>query len=129
FVSFLKENIQQQADQRHNIIATRLLGLVKPERLQLIEQTVEKVKEKLPYELADSAYIGLIVHLALAIERIKAGDNIHFDATYMKQIAGTKEYTIAKQLIVDLEKVLSMEIPHDEVGYITMHLMGAKLRM
>src|SRR5699024_8429633 len=34
-----------------------------------------------------------------------------------------------KKLIHDLENDLDMTIPNDEIGYITMHLMGAKLRV
>src|SRR5699024_3760238 len=70
FISLLKKNIQKLY--KHNIqtISNRLLGLVHPDKLQTIEREVEKIRDKLPYELADSAYIGLVVHLALAIERL-----------------------------------------------------------
>lgn len=129
FISLLKENIRKKSEQDVKTISNRLLGLVHPGKLQIIEREVEQIRNKLSYDLADSAYIGLVVHLALAIERLNQGDNIKFDPDYLEQMKSTNEYTIAAVLIKRLEKALAMEIPDDEIGYITMHLMGAKLRV
>jgi mannitol operon transcriptional antiterminator len=41
----------------------------------------------------------------------------------------TKEFAIAKKMIQKLEVKLETSIPEDEIGYITMHLMGAKVRV
>lgn len=128
FVSLIKDNIQKKTQDQFSAISNRLLGLVNPEHLIVIRQRVEQAREELPYELADSALIGLVVHLALAIERLQKGDTIQFDQTQLKQMEGTVEYRISKKMIRDLEEHLGMVIPDDEIGYITMHLMGAKLR-
>lgn len=125
FVSLLKENIQNR---RGAMISNRLLGLVNPERLKVIEKTVGQAIKALPYELADSAYVGLVVHLALAVERLLKGDTIEFDQEYLLQIKGTTEYRIAEKIINHLKSSLDIDIPADEIGYITMHLKGARLR-
>lgn len=125
FISLLKENIQNK---QTPTISNRLLGLVDPDKLRVIEKTVEQASTKLPYELADSARVGLVVHLALAMERLQKGDTIQFDRAYFEQLQGTKEYKIAEKIISELETSLEISIPNDEIGYITMHLMGAKLR-
>ncbi|WP_244535698.1 BglG family transcription antiterminator [Lentibacillus halodurans] len=127
-VSFLRNNKEPQISRQTDAISGRLLGLVNPEKLSIIEQKVAQAQDELRYELADSAYIGLVVHLALAIERLQNGDTIEFDKNYMEQINQTIEYNIAKRLIQDLEEAFDMIIPNDEIGYITMHLMGAKIR-
>ncbi|SDJ81438.1 mannitol operon transcriptional antiterminator [Sediminibacillus albus] len=129
FISMLRENIQKKSKQQADTISARLLGLVDRDRLMMIEKRVERLREELPYELADSAYIGLVVHLALAIERLQKGDNIQFDADNLEQLKGTREYNIALKMIRDLGTAMAIEIPDDEIGYITMHLMGAKLRV
>lgn len=127
-VTMYKEKMQKGLNQHHDI-ADRLLGFIQAERLEIIEKAVESIKEELPYELADDAYIGLIVHLALAVERLKSGDTIDFDQAYLQQIASKDEYKIAAMLIHQLEDMLEIKIPEDEIGYITMHLLGAKLRL
>src|SRR5699024_8852037 len=57
FISLLKENIQQQAQQHIQSISNRMLGLVHPDKLQIIKREVEKIRGELPYDLADNAYI------------------------------------------------------------------------
>lgn len=128
FLSLVKENIQKKSTQSMNTITDKLLGLVDKKKLLIIEKQVEEIKNDLPYSIADSAYIGLVVHLTLAVERILQGENINFDEKYLESLKGTKEYKIAQKIIVGLEKVFEIKIPHGEIGYITMHLMGAKLR-
>lgn len=122
----LKSQIQKQHVTNH--ISNRLFGYVNPEVLEIIEKQVDLVSQDLPYELADSGYIGLVVHLALAIERVKQGDIIQFDKDYLKDIITTNEYEIAQKLMNALEAHFMIDIPDDEIGYITMHLLGAKLQ-
>ncbi len=129
FVSLIKKNILKESTQQLNAISNRLLGFINPERLRIIEQVVEDARVELPYGLADSAHIGLVVHLALAMERLQKGVAITFDQTFLQQIEETKEFAIAKKMIQKLEVRLETSIPKDEVGYITTHLLGAKVRV
>lgn len=123
----LRDHIQENS-KRRNHITNRLMDYVNPNDLEIIEKRVEHACKDLPYELADSGYIGLVVHLTLAIQRLQNGDVIHFDDDYLQKIKGTEEYEVANRIIRALEFDLSLNIPKDEVGYITMHLLGAKLR-
>lgn len=125
FVSLLKENIKNK---RIPAISNRLIGLVNPEKLHVIEEIVESASTDLPYELADSSYFGLVIHLALALERLQKGESIQFDQADLDNIKGTKEYIVAEKIIFHLKDALNIDIPDDEIGYITMHLLGAKLR-
>jgi mannitol operon transcriptional antiterminator len=127
-ISLLRENIEKKSKSHLDSISNRLLGLVDHRKLIAIEKSVENLRKELPYELADSSYIGLVVHLALAIERLQKGENIRFDPAYLEELKGSQEYSFAKKLIHSLEKLFEMDIPDDEIGYITMHLRGAKLR-
>ncbi|MFD1065896.1 BglG family transcription antiterminator [Oceanobacillus locisalsi] len=127
FVEKIKTK-NKEDNERGETISDRLLGLVDPQKLEKIEEQVQEIGKELPYHLADSAYIGLVVHLSLAIERLQKGDTIHFHEAYKQEIQAEPEYQIAAALIKKLETAFSMTIPEDEIGYITMHLMGAKLR-
>ncbi|WP_309298041.1 BglG family transcription antiterminator [Cytobacillus sp. NCCP-133] len=128
FLSLIKQNIQKRSLQTVNTLTDRLLGLVDKKKLLIIEKQVEKIRNCLPYPIADSAYIGLVVHLTLAIERIQQGENIHFDQEYLDELIQTKEFQAAREITVGLEGIFQITIPESEIGYITMHLMGAKLR-
>ncbi|SDC23963.1 transcriptional antiterminator, BglG family [Pelagirhabdus alkalitolerans] len=128
FMLFIKKNLDTSTKSPLDSISDRLLGLVDQSKLKTIEKSIDYIKQDLPYELADRSYIGLVVHLALAIERIQKGERIHFDLDYLKELTGTKEYMIAEKIITELQNEFQLSIPVDEIGYITMHLLGAKLR-
>ncbi|SDN54345.1 mannitol operon transcriptional antiterminator [Fictibacillus solisalsi] len=128
FLALVKENIQKRSLKTTDSISERLLGLVEKNRLITVEHAIEEVNEELPYPIADSAYIGLVVHLSLAIERILQGENINMDDAFLKRLKLEPEYKAAEKIINKLKKVFNTDIPEAEIGYITMHLQGAKLR-
>ncbi|KAB7705652.1 PRD domain-containing protein [Bacillus aerolatus] len=128
FLSLVKENIQKKSVRHQDSISERLLRLIDKDTLLAVEETMEEIQQELPYSIADSAYIGLIVHLALAIERIKQGENIQMSAAYLEKLQNSPEYPVAKKIINQLMTIFKMDIPKAEVGYITMHLQGAKIR-
>lgn len=128
FLSLVKESIQKKSQDPSDSISERLLGLVEKKKLLIVEKVVKEINNSLPYPIADSAYIGLVVHLALAIERIERGGNIQMDQAYLNKLRAAAEYDIAREMTAKLKAVFQMDIPEAEVGYITMHLQGAKLR-
>ncbi|GGE29665.1 transcriptional regulator MtlR [Pullulanibacillus camelliae] len=128
FLSLIRKNIQHKPTAQTDSISEKLLGLVEREKLVIVERVIEEINNELDYFIADSAYIALVVHLGLAIERILQGENIKIDKSYLESLKITPEYKIANRIIAKLEKVFQIDIPEAEIGYITMHLQGAKLR-
>ncbi|MFC0525156.1 BglG family transcription antiterminator [Pontibacillus salicampi] len=128
FFTLLRQNIQDSPQNLVNSISEQLLELVNKEKLMLIEQQVNHSIQALPYQLADSAYIGLVVHLALAIERIQKEETIQMEENQLSRLQMTKEYSFAEELIQNLSDIFHIAIPDEEIGYTSMHLMGAKAR-
>ena len=120
-----KENIQKQT--KLSMISDKLLGHVSSDKLLTVKETVDWSNEELKFKLTDNAYVGLVVHLALAVERIQKGEGVDIHPSYMGEISSTKEFNIAKKMTRRLEQSLSLKIPENEIVYITMHLLGAKL--
>ncbi|MYL66027.1 PRD domain-containing protein [Bacillus hwajinpoensis] len=129
FFTLLKKSIQKKSQATALQSASeRLLGLVDRTKLLKVETIVDDVNNELPYMIADSAYIGLIVHLTLAVERIQKGEKIEIDEEYLSTLVNTKEFGFARIIGTKLEESFNVLIPEAEIGYITMHLRGAKLR-
>ncbi|WP_377889927.1 BglG family transcription antiterminator [Alkalihalobacillus sp. R86527] len=129
FFTLLKQSIQKKS--KGDVMESasdQLLGLVDREKLHQVEAIVGGVNNNLPYMMADSAYIGLIVHLTLAIERIQQGEKIEMESDYLSSLKETKEFHSAETISRRMADFFSIPIPEAEVGYITMHLRGAKLR-
>lgn len=75
---------------------------------------------------ADSAYAGLLVHLALAVQRLKKEEKITIDQKLLADLKQKKEYQIGAHIAQSIGRDFSLAVPEDEIGYITMHLLGAK---
>lgn len=127
-LGMLRENIQDKPLKHVKTVSERLLGLIEKEKLVIIENALRDLKNELPYPLADSSFIGLAIHLALAIERIDKGEKISFDEAYLKELESTPEFKISEKIVQRLRNIFQLDIPVAEIGYITMHLRGAKLR-
>ncbi|MFG6149693.1 BglG family transcription antiterminator [Halobacillus sp. B23F22_1] len=127
-LNILRENIGNTSNSTVNTVSDQLLGLVDKEKLSVIERSVEGIRSSLAYDLADSAYLGLVIHLALAIERIQKGEMIEMAEEYLEELRQTQEFEMASKLIIKLEETFELTLPEAETGYITMHLMGAKAR-
>lgn len=123
----ISENIQ--TDKTIEILSeNRLLNLMDRCIIRKVESTLTKKLSDLDVNLADSAYIGLVVHISLALQRIKNGENITMDKEFLKELSMTEEFKLAQEIVKGIEVDFSMDIPLDEVGYITMHIRGAKQR-
>lgn len=109
-------------------IKNRLLKLMNANLIEQIERVLKKILNELKFPLTDSAYVGLIVHIALAMERLKSGEHICMKNNVLSALKSSNEFKLAEKLGACLEEIFSIKIPEDEMGYITMHLLGAKLR-
>ncbi|WP_210468293.1 BglG family transcription antiterminator [Sporosarcina sp. 6E9] len=128
FLSLIEGSLQKKFAIQENAISERLLHLVDREKLLVIEDVMRELKNDTLISITDNAYVGLIVHLALAIERIKQGEKIEMNKDFLNQLKQEPEYETARKIISQLISRFNIEIPEAEIGYITMHLQGAKLR-
>lgn len=129
-VRLIKDNLQGpvKSEDWMERIKNRFFGFIEKNWLESIEGILKKTMEENGMNLADSAYAGLLVHIALALERLKNGEVISMDGALLSTLKGTKEFELAARLAGKLESAFGVKIPEEELGYITMHLLGAKLR-
>ncbi|MEC9490111.1 MAG: transcription antiterminator, partial [Halanaerobiales bacterium] len=96
--------------------------------LSEIEEIVKAAEKELEIRFTDSAFTGLIVHVAFAISRLLAEQDIKIAPARLQVVKGKKEYQIAEKIARLLEEKFPVEIPEDEIAFITIHLLGAKMR-
>ena len=101
-----------------------LLGLVDGAQIRTIDDIV--AEETQGRDIPDTARVGLVVHLALAVRRMQQHDAIVMDAGTLGELRRTEEFTLARMIAAQLGKVFSLSVPEAEIGYITMHLLGAR---
>lgn len=85
------------------------------------------VEKQLETKFTDDAYSGLVIHIAIAIKRIQEDKDIVMEKDELNALEITKEFAVASSIAKILENRFKVVIPADEIGYITIHLLGSKV--
>lgn len=108
--------------------AAWLFDLVDKEIIHRLEVVIRRAERELSRRLSDQAFIGILVHLALAVQRLRKGERISLEPGYLEKLRGKKEFEAARRIGEDMSEEFDLAVTEDEVGYITMHLLGARSR-
>jgi len=120
-----KVDFKSRLEHGYNEEIKNLLGEL---NLSEIEEIVKVAEDKLKIRFTDSAFTGLIVHIAFAISRLLAEQDIKIASERLQAVKDKKEYQIAEKIAGLLEEKFPVDIPEDEIAFITIHLLGAKMR-
>lgn len=107
---------------------TELMKLVDIDYRKL-EKIVGRAEEKLSYKLSDESFVGLVIHIAIGIKRLEEGCNILLSEDILNGLKQKEEYTIAEEMAEEIKNDLGVNLPEAEVGYILLHLIGAKIKV
>ena len=99
---------------------------------QDILERILKVFETYQHELsldryASVGYIGLIIHLVIAIDRIQKHEEIKESSEVLQMVASDPAYVQAKKMAHYLENEFDIDIPDVETAFIALHIKGAKM--
>ncbi|WP_413377355.1 BglG family transcription antiterminator [Alkalihalobacillus sp. 1P02AB] len=118
--------VEEEQTAISRVVLKRLMHYVDLDTVKKVKETIDKWRITVAEEMVDSSYVGLIVHVTLAIERLKQGERIELRGEYLHSLQTYKEFDLAKSLAGELEKVMGIQILDEEVGYISMHLRAVK---
>lgn len=96
--------------------------------LLAIQSIIQDAEKKLNYYFTDQAFMNLIIHIAITIKRIKSGKEIILSEEFLDDLRIKQEYTVAKWVVKRLEEKFRIKFPKDEVSYISLHMLGAKIQ-
>lgn len=97
------------------------------EAKELVEEVSDCVSEVLDSNGMRIRYFvwhGLVVHLAIAVMRIRRNCYVPIDEATLEKIEKSHEYGVAQQIAKALEKRFDIDLPEPEVAYIALHLAG-----
>ncbi|MDO4274276.1 MAG: BglG family transcription antiterminator [Eubacteriales bacterium] len=76
--------------------------------------------------LTENSYVGLVIHISIAINRILKNETLKPEEGWEKKTAEDEDYHLSRQIVRELEEEFEIEIPEVEVSYIWLHIKGAK---
>lgn len=128
-LALVRSNLPQSANEigrAEAAVRSRLLNLIDINTVSKLITLVGSLEKNIGYRLADNAYIGLIVHVAIVIQRVKTKEPIKMDEKLIGDLKNSREFSIAKELSEEVSKLFNIEISDEEITYIAMHIKGSK---
>lgn len=105
-----------------------ILSLLNQDILQRILRLFHQYEEELDLiRYAQSSYIGLIIHLTIAIDRILKNEKLEDNDYIVSMMKDDYSYKQAQHMCTYLEEEFEIQIPEVEISFIAMHIKGAKL--
>lgn len=106
----------------------QLINRVDHELIGICEEILHMICEETGEKLDEEMHIRLTDHIAFTVFRIQNDDKI--DNPFMVEIETLyeKEVEIAEQAIELLEETLGIRIPHEEAGFIALHIHSLKTK-
>lgn len=89
-----------------------------------IQKIIDEMDFGEDYYMPYVTFKNLVIHIYIAILRIKQKKFINLSQEFKKKVTSYKEYEIATNIVDELEEKLKIKIPKDELVYITTHLIA-----
>lgn len=97
-------------------------GEISDEIMDVVTEFVQNFEEKYSFEITEENGAMLITHLAMALARIKRGEEINeMDELALKEIKETPTYNELPEFYKEIEDKLKIKIPDSEKGFIAVH--------
>lgn len=110
-----------------NILDINLIKMFKDMDIEFISNAIKIAEEQMENALSDYSFNNLLIHIAIAIKRIELSKDIVMDEEELKNLSKTPEFAIASGIAKMLEERYYIEIPKNEIGYITIHILGSNV--
>lgn len=88
----------------------------------VVENMLAIASDKLHREFDQKVFFGLSLHLQGSIERITSGKRIYHPKLNIIRVQYREEFIVAMEIVKLVEKEFDLDVPLDEIGYITMFL-------
>lgn len=98
-------------------------GIFSEDDLSIIIDILRNFSKEREFEFSDYEFQSLVIHLAIAVERIRKGEYIE-ESLYVDNIENNQVLN-TNYLAKQLEQKFSILLPKSEIGYINLHLVAA----
>lgn len=105
-----------------------LLNSINSSQVKFVKNIIRETEKDLDYSFTDAAFSALILHIVIALQRILKNKDINMKPKQLLILKNKEEFKIAEEIVKKLSSKFKVEIPESEIGYITLHLLGAKFR-
>lgn len=126
-VDFNRYNVQDVMDQITASQNSNLKKLLDEEILTIILEVFKTHHQELELDaMAKSSYMGLLIHLMIAVSRIQQNQQLTNNCEIKNLVSNQKAYEKAKKIVEYLSQAFDITIEDTECIFIAIHLQSAK---
>ena len=92
--------------------------------LKDVAACVDEAVHGTDFQINSVAYQNLLVHIAVALMRMRENFNVPMEATQLAEIKQTREFPVALEIARLVSERFNVEVPEEEAAYIAIHLAG-----
>ncbi|QHQ59472.1 PRD domain-containing protein [Anaerocolumna sedimenticola] len=105
-----------------------IYNLINNDVLKQVITCFNSIRDKRLLRLTENSYIGLILHVTIAVNRILQKEIIEPNKELEEKLSKDEDYDLALHIANSLEEEFQIEIPDIEIAYMLLHIKGSKLQ-
>ncbi|MFD1362388.1 BglG family transcription antiterminator [Lentibacillus salinarum] len=102
------------------------IEILPKDEMEWIRDSILSKLRKHKIIITDISLHNLITHIAIACKRIRDEKVVEIYREELSRITDKKEYTIAKEIVEEIEQKLKVSFSVNETAYLAIHLQGTK---
>ena len=103
-----------------------LLEDIDPKVMRITDEIISDIASEFPGKLNDKIYLALPSHIQFTIFRLRSGMDIVNPFLQETKMTFPKEFEIAYKAAAKISAEFQVQIPEDEVGFLTYHVYSAQ---
>lgn len=120
------EDVEKDSSSYENLKKNSIGALLDDDIMMRTRGCIMGLEDARVLTLTENSYVGLIIHISIAINRILKNEVIEPKQEWIEAINEDEDYKLAKDIVKELEEEFEIRIPEVEISYICLHIKGAK---
>lgn len=101
-------------------------GILDENIIKRVMECINNIDDERIGSLTENSYMGLVIHISIAINRIMKNEVIEESPKIENDIVKDLDYPFAQKIASSLEEYFAITIPEIEITYIWLHIKGSK---
>jgi len=95
--------------------------------IRIVRAILEQTELEREIYFTDDNFVSLLIHLVIGLERIKQNKALTMPEAQLASLRKQSEFELTSQIAHRLEEAFNIEVPEAEIGYMALHILGAKV--
>lgn len=91
-----------------------------------IRRGIAQVCDQIGVQLSDAAFVNLLIHIAIAANRLLRRKQIVMDEGELAELKAHKVFSVIGKVFSPLFQQYGLQLPQSEIGFMTIYFLGAQ---